>query len=264
MELKTLLEEMWRDYSTLNPAAKSIHDLLVRQGEVVLNDHVAYRTYRHPKIGLERLEGLLLPLGYRSGGEYHFKEKKLYARHYEHADPTLPKIFVSELLLEHFSPALQNAVAQLIEQIPAGFADSPRVLVAGRPWTSSFATYELLARESEYAAWMSAFGFRPNHFTVNVNALKKFPTLESLNTFLQENGHRLNSAGGLIKGSPEALLEQSSTMAEKVTVAFSDGPHQVPACYYEFARRYAGADGRLYQGFIEKSADKIFESTNRS
>lgn len=264
MELKTLLEEMWRDYSTLNPAAKSIHDLLVRQGETVLNDHVAYRTYRHPKLGLERLEKLLLPLGYRSGGEYHFKEKKLYARHYEHADATLPKIFVSELLLEHFSPELQRTVAGLIEQVPADFADNPRCLVAGRPWTSSYAAYELLAKESEYAAWMSAFGFRPNHFTVNVNALKKFPTLEALNSFLQENGHRLNAAGGLIKGSPEARLEQSSTMAETVAVAFSDGTHKVPACYYEFARRYAGADGKLYQGFIEKSADKIFESTNRS
>jgi hypothetical protein len=37
----------------------------------------------------------------------------------------------------------------------------------------------------------------------------------------------------------------------------------VPACYYEFARRYPIANGELYQGFIAASADKIFESTNR-
>jgi hypothetical protein len=49
-----------------------------------------------------------------------------------------------------------------------------------------------------------------------------------------------------------------------VTLNFTDGKFQVPACYYEFAKRYAGADGKLYQGFIEKSADKIFESTNKN
>lgn len=264
MELKSLLAEMWRDYSTLNPAAKSIHDLIQKEGETVLNDHVAYRTYRHPKLGLERLEKLVEGLGYKAGGEYHFKEKKLYARHYEHADTTLPKIFVSELLLEHFSAPLQNAVSALIEQVPADFVNSPSCLVAGRPWKTSFANYEMFAKESEYAAWMSAFGFRPNHFTVNVNALKKFPNLETLNTFLQDHGHKLNSSGGLIKGSREAMLEQSSTMAEHVAVEFTDGTYKIPACYYEFALRYPEASGKLYQGFVEKSADKIFESTNRA
>ncbi len=31
----------------------------------------------------------------------------------------------------------------------------------------------------------------------------------------------------------------------------------------EFARRYPAADGRLYSGFVAKSADKIFESTDK-
>ncbi|MBX3040139.1 MAG: DUF1338 family protein, partial [Bdellovibrionaceae bacterium] len=76
-------------------------------------------------------------------------------------------------------------------------------------------------------------------------------------------GHKLNASGGLIKGSPEAMLEQSSTMARPVPVKFNDGTHEVPACYYEFAKRYPQKNGELYHGFIEKSADKIFESTNR-
>jgi hypothetical protein len=111
---------------------------------------------------------------------------------------------------------------------------------------------------------VAAFGFRPNHFTVLVNRLRTFQGLEALNAFLKENNYSLNSAGGEIKGTPGERLEQSSTVAEAVKVAFADGELSVPSVYYEFARRYPLPDGRLYQGFIAKSADKIFESTDRA
>jgi hypothetical protein len=42
-----------------------------------------------------------------------------------------------------------------------------------------------------------------------------------------------------------------------------EGLKEIPACYYEFAKRYPDADGKLYSGFIAKSADKIFESTDK-
>ncbi len=58
------------------------------------------------------------------------------------------------------------------------------------------------------------------------------------------------------------LLEQSSTLADKVSVAFSDGELAIPSCFYEFALRYPKADGELYTGFVAASADKIFESTD--
>jgi hypothetical protein len=46
-------------------------------------------------------------------------------------------------------------------------------------------------------------------------------------------------------------------------VEFADGQmHAVPTCYYEFAKRYPDASGKLFQGFVATSADKIFESTD--
>ena len=72
----------------------------------------------------------------------------------------------------------------------------------------------------------------------------------------------MNDSGGEIKGTPEQLLEQSSIKSEIVAVDFKEGSFEVPGCYYEFARRYPDADGKLYSGFIAKSADKIFESTD--
>ena len=52
-------------------------------------------------------------------------------------------------------------------------------------------------------------------------------------------------------------------MADKVKVYFGSSAIEIPSCYYEFAKRYPEANGNLYQGFVAKSADKIFESTNK-
>ena len=87
--------------------------------------------------------------------------------------------------------------------------------------------------------------------------------LEDLNSFLLENGFVLNEVSGLIKGTPAQLLEQSSTMAAPVNMQFDNANHVIPGCFYEFAKRYPLPDsGKLYQGFIAASADKIFESTH--
>ena len=81
---------------------------------------------------------------------------------------------------------------------------------------------------------------------------------------LKQNGFKLNKSGGEVKGSPDKFLEQSSTMAGLVKVAFDDKEMNIPGCYYEFAKRYNLSDGNLYQGFVETSADKIFESTHNT
>jgi hypothetical protein len=262
-QVTDLLAAMWKDYCDFNPAARRIFDLLSKEGEHVLNDHIALRTFNHPRLGIRSLSKTFEKFGYKESGEYFFKEKKLYAQHFEHADLNLPKIFISELELEKLSPFIQKTVAGLVEQIPQSVIDSDQFSFSGRPWNIDFGTYQKKADESEYAGWVAAYGFRANHFTVNVNALKKYSDLATLNKFIISHGYALNSSGGVIKGTPEQLLEQSSTMAEKTKVRFSDGEFQVPACYYEFAKRYAMPNGKLYQGFIAASADKIFESTNR-
>lgn len=263
MSIERLLEDLWKDYEQITPQATQIQALLKARGERVLNDHVAFRTYNHPSLSLEKMARGFLELGYQKKGDYAFKEKKLRAQHFEPQNPELPKVFISELLCEQLSTAAQKMIAELVEQVPTGYAERPNFCVSGRPWRVRYETYLKLVQESEYAGWMSAFGFRVNHFTVNVNALKSFPSLADLNAFLKTSGFALNSSGGEIKGGPEVYLEQSSTLAPKVRVSFEEGVEEIPSCYYEFAKRYPLPNGELYQGFVEKSADKIFESTNR-
>ncbi len=263
MSIKVLLQSMWQDYCDLNPSAKKIHDLFEDKGETVVNDHIALRTFQHPKLGLKVLARHFEVLGYKKMGEYRFEEKKLYAEHFEHVRGEEPKIFISELELHRLSPFVRDECEKMIAQVPATAPLNYDFLYSGRHWTMSHATYLALAAESEYASWLAAFGFRPNHFTVSVNHLSKLADLPTLNAFVKQNGYVLNASGGEIKGSVAVHLEQSSTMARPVLTEFSDGKFEVPGCYYEFAKRYPLADGKLYQGFVEKSADKIFESTNR-
>ena len=171
-------------------------------------------------------------------------------------------MFISELVLAELSPRARAIVDRLIAQVPAGFARRSDLPYAGRPWTISHADYSALLAESEYAAWVAAFGFRVNHFTVDVNALSTFPDLEALDAFLLEHGFPLNLSGGMVKGSQTERLEQSSTLADAIEVEFSDRTARIPSCYYEFARRYALPTGELFHGFVPASADKIFESTD--
>lgn len=263
-QLTHFLDSMWMDYCKLNPQAKTIAEAFTRNGEIVANDHIALRTFNHPKLGIKSLEQHFTKYGYKECGEYFFKEKKLYAKHYENQDPTQPKIFISELELEKMSPFVQQTLSAIAEQISNEAILDEKFVYNGKYWDISYDVYEKLAAESEYASWVYAFGFRPNHFTVDINQLKNYDSLEKVNAFIKALNFKLNTSGGEIKGTPAELLEQSSTMANHIQIKFTEGTFLIPACYYEFAKRYRHAEtGQFYQGFIAKSADKIFESTNR-
>ncbi|MEM0515848.1 DUF1338 domain-containing protein [Pseudoalteromonas sp. YIC-827] len=262
-DVNTLFEKLWDNYLEVTPSAVKVHELLgSTQQDDVINDHIALRTFNLPKVGLEKLAAHFLAVGYKECGEYHFEAKKLYAKHFEHEDPTQPKVFISELLVEQCSPELQKVVHEMVEQIDENAVTADNFLYSGTHWQVSHETYKALLAESEYAAWMAAWGYRANHFTVSINHLAQFDTIEQVNQKLKDAGFALNTSGGEIKGSPEVLLEQSSTLADDARVKFSDGEFAVPSCFYEFALRYLQPNGEIYTGFVAASADKIFESTN--
>ena len=246
---------IWASYAAINPQADAIQAALRERGDEPRNDHVAFRTWAHPSCGIDRVAAPFVELGYEARGEYTFEDKHLRARHYELDGQ--PKVFVSELLVDRLSADAQ--------QIIAGFlpvSDEVDLLDGGRPWALTKRDYETLASESEYAGWLALFGFRVNHFTVDLDSLGSFDSLEALNDFLIAEGYALNDAGGLIKGSPEVFLEQSSTLAAEVTVAVDDGEVAVPGCYYEFIRRYE-RDGVRFEGFLAANATELFTSTDR-
>jgi hypothetical protein len=265
MDYKTIFEKLWDDYRVTNPSVDKIHSLIYARGDQVVNDHIAFRTYDIPGINIDALSVAFIKAGYVEKGSYNFDAKKLNAKHFEHKDDALaPKVFISELRTKEFSPLVSETAQWVAKQVKKAEIDSEDLLFSKRLWAPiNYASYEALRKESEYAAWMYVFGFRANHFTVFVNYLESISSLEEMNSFLKDNGFKLNESGGEIKGTREELLKQSSILADKIAIEFQSGNYDIPCCYYEFAERFEDSSGNLFKGFIAKSADKIFESTDK-
>jgi hypothetical protein len=250
---------LWRGYVASAPQVARIHELLTQRGEILVHDHIALRTFGAPGIGIDALARPFEVLGWRPRDGYGLADRHLRARYWQHDDPAVPKLFLSELVLDELSPGAQAVIGRLIGQLPAGFATRDDLAWAGRWWHLAYADYLALRAESEFAAWVAAFGFCVHHFTVDVDSLSTFPDLEALGAFLIEHGFTLDDRGGTIKGSRAVRIEQSSTRADIGVVAFADRVVRIPSCRYEFSRRYRLPSGELFHGFAPARADPIRE-----
>lgn len=263
-EVGAFFEALWDDYVAMTPRVAKIRALFEADNETVANDHVAFRTFDRDPIGLERLERLVLAMGYRRLEPYHFEEKNLDAWGYVPPDPGLPRIFLSALRVDALSPAAREIIDRLCVAIDPERVGHASVFHAGVLWPMpTWSEYQTLQAESDYAAWVAALGLRANHFTISVNSLTRPTTLAGVVARVEQAGYAINASGGKLRGSAAEGLEQASTLADRVRLQFGDGSeHEIPSCYYEFALRHPGPDGALYPGFVAASADRIFESTD--
>lgn len=263
-DINKLFQGLWENYIQITPSANKIHQLLAdKTGKAeIINDHIALRTFNLESVNLQKLAAHFLALGYEQKGDYDFASKKLSAQHFEHPDTTQPKVFISELRVNELSETAQTIINKMVSSVEKGATEADNFLYSGTHWSVSHDDYKTLLAESEYAAWMAAWGYRANHFTVSVNHLHEVNELAEVNDILKQAGFTLNTSGGEIKGGEDVCLAQSSTMADASKVKFSDVEVSIPSCFYEFAQRYKMQNGDYYQGFVAASADKIFESTN--
>lgn len=260
--IQSLLDRLWTDYTTLDPRAQRIHQLLTDRGERVVHDHIALRTLRHGKLGIEPCARLFEQLGYSARAEYEFPDERVHARHYASDEPGLPKILISELELDSFSRGLRDIVNSLLRQLDPDSLPEDAFVLGGCLWHPILHdTWERLHSESPYAAWMAAFGFRAHHFTVLVNELETFASLAELNEFLGQHGYALDDTGGMIRGSAETLLEQSLTTPAPCEVEFADACMEVPGCDYQFIYRHPLPGGGLFSGFKPNAGDCVIAGT---
>jgi hypothetical protein len=113
MDLKTIFDRLWTNYTLQNLSAQKIYDLFTDEGEKVVNDHIAFRTLDYAEINIEILAKPFISNGYKARGEYRFTEKHLYAKHYElPGDTTAPRIFISQLILTECSQYIQNTLKE--------------------------------------------------------------------------------------------------------------------------------------------------------
>ncbi|KAH0449504.1 hypothetical protein IEQ34_020196 [Dendrobium chrysotoxum] len=280
------VRSMEKVYLDRNPTAKAVLDLVLSvDGNQICYDHFAFRTFGVDGYGIDSVAKFFLDFGYTMMEELRFPAKKLKALWF--APPNydngsyfggpLPRIFVSELLVDEMSPQSQAVIKKYVKNFRnanryAALASTLGCLTWEIP---SYSDYQQLARESEYAAWTLVNGFTVNHVTISVHRLKsQIGNIKSLNQFIDDQGFKLNSEGGILKVSPDGLLLQSSTVADSTIFNFSDGVSEsVPCSYIEFAERlvlpqYTKLTNEEIKefhrrdGFEVGNADKIFESTS--
>jgi hypothetical protein len=251
-----LLELLWRDYVAAAPQAEEIHAILTGRGEIVCNDELALRTFAVPEVGGDALARPFAELGWRAGERYEFPGG-VRACAWQHDDPALPRVLISELVVELLSPPARSVIRSLVDQLPAGFGERCDLPLAGRPWRVAYGDYQALRAESAYAAWVAAFGLLVNHFTIDAGALSTFPDLAALGAFLIEHGFALEDPGATIRGSRGERIERAATRPDPVAVEFADAVARVPSCHCELVRRHPMPSGELFTGFVAASAGGV-------
>lgn len=264
--IENFLTAVWQDYLLLTPQVEVIQTVLMQHNSILINDHIAFRTFDIPAMDISILEKHLISLDYRLLDNYYFPEKHVSACAYIHPDPSIAKIFLSQLHIDQLSEQSQQIISQKLSTRTPLPSDNS-IFYCGRCWgLTSWEEYLYLRQESEYAAWLLTLGFHANHFTLDINAFNANSDrqLDWLGLIkLMESHHiTMNPAGGIIKGSPEVLLEQASTLADEIQVNFDQDTRTIKSCFYEFAKRFKQPDGQEYQGFVAANANQIFSSTN--
>lgn len=286
--LDAVMGGLMRRYSERVPDVQKIVDAMIDEGiilsaEAIENDHIAFRTMGVPNLGIASFEKIFSHYGYQKRDAYNFTEKKLTAYWYSPPAPQYPRIFVSELRVHELSEKAQRIIHRYTDTVTSDPVDALALDDAAavdqflhQPlWTTpTLSDYQTLLQESEYAAWVIYNRYYLNHFTISVHNLKPgYSTIDEFVAFLQQRGFRLNSAGGVIKVSPDGALRQASTVAQMIDAEFAGGEiFRIAGSYVEFAERRilpqfldlpADQISRQHrrEGFEAGNADKIFEST---
>ncbi len=284
----------------------------VMQRDGLREDHIAFRTFACPMggipAGLESIERIFRPLGWKRGVDengkeysYDFVNMKLKAIHLEFPEdrPDLPKMFVSELLVDQLEPEDQRKIKgdladtvdpltaedkQWLERLSQGEtipSEEAQGLIdrcykaVNRPWQPPHRSTVLQTNEkSQYAAWTLLNGGM-NHIAYLT------ADLHSTAEGHQNAGRELLPQ---IQGSKEKGLLQTSVRSpmfefavtedddgSKVeagvfdyTVREDDGSYgsiRWTGPFAEIIERPLGADGKRYEAFLPENAAHIFAAT---
>jgi hypothetical protein len=301
---RQLWERLWEDYSRRVEYARVYQQMIEQAGGAIANDHIAFRSLRltldRPtgkiNLGIPYLADIVEALGYEVAGEYQFPDQYLYARHYRHREQEqfdLPKLFISELLVESLSDRI---IQQIEETVSSGnfftvASLKPKLESAStetdieqmvtllqtaftRPWQPpKRSIVEAVNQVSQYGAWVLLHGYGVNHFTgyINRHNTPEYPDIESTARGLVERGIPMKDA---IEGSRGSGLRQTATQAITEMVEVWDDAKdeltQIPwtYAYYEIAERNAieVAPGKaiLFEGFLNAQAKNLFEMTRKN
>jgi hypothetical protein len=291
-----LWELLWQDYSIRVSYARTYAQMITDAGGTVANDHIAFRSLRMEidapqgkvNLGIDYLGQLAEALGYEVAGEYSFPETHLYARHYRHPQQEefdLPKLFISELIVDELPEKTVNLIQQTVSSVSlfhysailqtfaskTGRAAKELHRIFTCPWQPPRrSVVQEVNNITQYGAWVLLHGYAVNHFTgyVNRQNTAEYPDIETTARGLANLGVPMKAE---IEGDVASGLRQTATQAvtEVVTVLEDtvDVEIQLPwtYAYYEIAQRYMvevePGQQVLFDGFLGRNAQQLFEMT---
>ena len=274
--LVELLDSLWERYRSRMEPVRKYEALVERSGGVFRNDHIAFRTlaWQDPPAGIFTISRLFEALGYSAAGCYEFPDKKLSSLHFQHANPSFPKIFISQLKTWELSAESRAVVARSLEEHRAPFTDGalaslprPQLMkaclsfFAERPWPAPRREDVLaLDKESQFGAWVLVHGYDVNHFTASVDShgCEALSDIEKTVAALKAEGVAMKAD---IEGERGAKLRQSSTQAVVLPVEVEDGKMDWTYAYFELAERPL-IDGQRFEAFFGAQAANLFEMTS--
>ncbi|MEH1919022.1 DUF1338 domain-containing protein [Nostoc sp.] len=291
---------LWQEYSARVNHARTYQQMITTAGGTIANDHIAFRSLRllvdtpqgQLNLGIDYLAQLAEALGYVAAGEYTFAQTHLYARHYRHPQQeefNLPKLFISELIVDELPANIAQLISKTVSSIPNKLT-SPLILlqkdanietiakqlqeVFSRPWQPpQRSVVEEVNQVTQYGAWVLLHGYAVNHFTGYVNGQNtpEYPDIDTTANALANLGVPMKAE---IEGNVACGLRQTATQAvtEMVTVLDdnSGAEIQIPwtYAYYEIAQRYLidVEPGKqiLFDAFLGSNAQQLFEMTRLS
>jgi hypothetical protein len=295
--MKGLVENLWQQYLRRVPYARKYSELVTAREGKVVHDHIAFRTLNtntgEQPAGVRAFGHLLEILNYRKAGKYKFPKMMATAVHYEHPDPLLPKIFVSQLEVAELPEWAQQVIHQSVVNTPYLLSDqaielmnilneqgsitneAAEILIEEltgyfrRPW--KLPTRENLLKIndiSQYAAWTLLHGNSVNHFAafLNLQNVPEWPDIETTCIALANAGIPMKAG---IEGDEGSILRQSATQAVKELIRFRSEDKEIVEmewtyAYYELTQRgYIITDEgeKMFTGFLTDQATHLFKMT---
>jgi len=241
--INIVLEALFSTYCERVPDVKKITNAMVLKNIVsnqseIINDHIAFRTMGVENLGIKSFEKIFLHHGYKKKDYYFFKGKKLNAFWYSHPGKNMPRIFISELIVDDLSENSQKIIRSYTDQVKKDPVDQINLdnareiinFLSNPLWSlPTLNDYNELLKETEYGSWVIYNRYYLNHYTISVHELNEnYNTLEKFNNFLLSIGIKLNDE--------RKILSQFKNLKKIKSIHRRDG-------------------------FETSNADKIFEST---
>ncbi len=298
---QSIINHLWHQHYETTDQLKQIEHCLRNSYSITTLplDHFAIIDLPGPHSGIPVLRDIFSLIGYQERGKGYLADKQNDFLWMADSDSctalavdALPQAVVADFRLHEMPADISRIIEKYAHQSIAFPMDTARQLLDrvncnngaaanelyylitrylhGRDWPlPTRAEFHLVNEFNELLSWVLVFGRKTNHFTLSIHLLDAFNSLDAFHTFIADKINlQLNQEGGIIKGSAERGIAQSSSIDAAQSIMLADGTVNLPASFVEFVWRFpqhqTGTTPLYWRdyftGFVAQHANHVIES----